>query len=237
MPFNLSGALVPFHLLIKPRLVQPFLVVKDIRHLDFQAFFNAGYRAAVFDKDNCLTLPHVDTLVPELKESWTECKTVFGKENVLIVSNSAGAVSDAGDIKAESVSHSLEAPILRHGTLKPSYRCISSIRAYFSSLPQPVTDGELLVIGDRIFTDVVLANRMQSRTRSTEHTSEKINGVGHPQGPLPILVENLWKRDSTVPRFLEKAALKLVNRWAPVSKTDDQETLLKSFVRSNVSSN
>lgn len=173
---------------------------------------------------------------------------------MLVVSNSAGAVSDSGHIKvafllftffdgnsiffkAESVSHSLGVPVLRHGTLKPSYRCISSIRSYFSSLPKPVTDDELLVIGDRIFTDVVLANRMQSRSRITDQSSEKTVGTGRPQGPLPILVENLWKRDSTVPRFLEKAALRLVNRWAPVSRASDQETLLKSFVRSNVSSN
>lgn len=104
MPLNVPGILVPFHLLINPRLVLPALMVKgefsrhltkknnhtkqlfvqeDIRQIDFSALRRAGYRGAVFDKDNCLvctlashstpllklskTLPHKDTLVPELQ--------------------------------------------------------------------------------------------------------------------------------------------------------------------------
>lgn len=84
MPFNLPGILVPFHLLLNPRLLVPGVVVKgllfslstfnylqhctrqrryfgadcsrqeDIRQLDFPALYKAGYRGAVFDKDNCL---------------------------------------------------------------------------------------------------------------------------------------------------------------------------------------
>ena len=61
------------------------LLQKDIRQLDFSALRQAGYRGAVFDKDNCLvrgtssrftayltsvqTVPHHDTIVPEL-EVW-----------------------------------------------------------------------------------------------------------------------------------------------------------------------
>lgn len=30
------------------------LAQKDIRQLDFPALYKAGYRGAVFDKDNCL---------------------------------------------------------------------------------------------------------------------------------------------------------------------------------------
>lgn len=73
MPLNIPGLLVPFQLLIYPRLVVPALVVKgscddiffpvqyltvtaqeDIRQIDFSALKRAGYRGAVFDKDNCL---------------------------------------------------------------------------------------------------------------------------------------------------------------------------------------
>ena len=73
MPLNIPGLLVPFQLLVYPRLALPSLVVKgkrplyckllapltilaqeDIRQIDFLALKRAGYRGAVFDKDNCL---------------------------------------------------------------------------------------------------------------------------------------------------------------------------------------
>jgi phosphatidylglycerophosphatase GEP4 len=72
MPLNVPGILVPFQLLLHPRLVIPSFVVRgiyfykfprsfltvstqeDIRQIDFAALKQAGYRGAVFDKDNCL---------------------------------------------------------------------------------------------------------------------------------------------------------------------------------------
>lgn len=78
MPINIPGILVPLHLLVNPRIVLPSLIVKgriiisdyllpapelscgamqkDIRQLDFPELRKAGYRGAVFDKDNCLVL-------------------------------------------------------------------------------------------------------------------------------------------------------------------------------------
>ena len=74
MPLNVPGIVAPFQLLVSPRFILPALVVKglaflsstvssmladlacyeDIRQLDFAALYKAGYRGAVFDKDNCL---------------------------------------------------------------------------------------------------------------------------------------------------------------------------------------
>ncbi|KAF8190811.1 mitochondrial PGP phosphatase-domain-containing protein [Pholiota molesta] len=130
MPLNIPGVLVPFQLLIQPRLVIPGVIVKDIRHIDFAALKRAGYRGAVFDKDNCLTIPHKDTLVPELQESWKECREIFGEGNVLIT---------------ESVTHHLGVPVLQHKAFKPAYSCITAIRTYFSSLRSPILDHELIV--------------------------------------------------------------------------------------------
>lgn len=102
MPLNIPGLLVPFHLVFNPRLVIPHIVVngnalgainiswilrssaqEDIRQVDFRALKRAGYKGAVFDKDNCIvrdnllelllkaeirqTLPQQDGLVPELQ--------------------------------------------------------------------------------------------------------------------------------------------------------------------------
>ncbi|RPD58150.1 hypothetical protein L226DRAFT_490419 [Lentinus tigrinus ALCF2SS1-7] len=225
MPLNVPGILVPLHLLINPRLVVPSIVVKDIRQLDFQALYRAGYRGAVFDKDNCLTVPHEDRLVPELTEAWKECRETFGPGNVLIVSNTAGSHIDVGEIEAESVTYHLSAPVLRHPSLKPSYSCIKSIRAYFASLPRPIRDEELVIVGDRVLTDVVMANRMTRRrpppsthmekASSEEKGLESDLGLARPDGvgPLTVLTEGLWKRDAFALRALEKGMLRGVERW------------------------
>ncbi|EIW53942.1 phosphatidylglycerophosphatase [Trametes versicolor FP-101664 SS1] len=225
MPFNLPGILVPFHLLLNPRLLVPGVVVKDIRQLDFPALYKAGYRGAVFDKDNCLTIPHEDRLVPEIIEAWQECRETFGPGNVLIVSNTAGSHLDVGEIEAESVSHHLSAPVLRHASLKPSYACIKSIRAYFASLPKPVKDEELVIVGDRLLTDIVMANRMSRRAppsspnlfdSSTEKSSSGgVDDLARPArvGPLAVWTEGLWERENLVLRALERGMLKGAERW------------------------
>ncbi|KAH0829104.1 hypothetical protein J3R83DRAFT_2570 [Lanmaoa asiatica] len=168
MPLNIPGLLAPFQLIWNPRFALPHVIVPDIRQLDFLALRKAGYRGAVFDKDNCLTIPYKDSLVPQLEDAWKECRAVFGEGAVLIVSNSAGTKHDTGQVQAESVSHHLSVPVLRHNSPKPAYSCIKSIRTYFSTLRDPIKDEELVIVGDRIFTDVVMAKRMR---RHPKHRS------------------------------------------------------------------
>jgi phosphatidylglycerophosphatase GEP4 len=211
MPLNIPGILIPFHLLKNPRLVIPHVTVKDIRQIDFLALRNAGYKGAVFDKDNCLTIPYKDTLVPQLEDTWRECREAFGEGNVIIVSNSAGTKFDAGGIQAESVSYHLSVPVLRHDTLKPGYSCIAPIRAYFSSLRVPISDDELVVVGDRIFTDVVMANRMRSDFASSSSDAPARARIG---GPLAIWTDGVWQKESMIMRWAEKRLLNVVRKWA-----------------------
>ncbi|KAK7472398.1 hypothetical protein VKT23_000513 [Stygiomarasmius scandens] len=228
MPLNVPGILVPFHLLINPRIIVPALAVKDIRQLDFHALKKAGYRGAVFDKDNCLTVPHKDTLVPELESAWKECREVFGEGNVLIVSNSAGSSQDAGGIQAEAINYHLGVPVLFHKSLKPSYSCISSIRTYFHSLRRPIIDRELVVIGDRLFTDIVMANRMESKDRrehaqnvrqlllqtSSPKDAEKSASNLTGPGTLSVWTTGVWKKEAMAMRFGERKLLEAVQKWS-----------------------
>ncbi|KAK7057647.1 mitochondrial PGP phosphatase-domain-containing protein [Favolaschia claudopus] len=232
MPLNVPGLLVPFQLLFNPRIILPNLVVKDIRHLDFHALKEAGYRGAVFDKDNCLTLPHKDELVDGLQDAWNECRETFGEGNVLIVSNSAGSKSDTGGIQAESVRRSLQAPVLFHPTPKPGYSCIKAIKRYFASLRAPVRPEQLIIVGDRVFTDVVLANRLRNLERGgsgflhlclrsglerggaiTKENDTSENTVEY--GPLAIWTTGVWQREATVMRWCEKKLVDLVQRRVP----------------------
>ncbi|KIK61241.1 hypothetical protein GYMLUDRAFT_166904 [Collybiopsis luxurians FD-317 M1] len=47
--------------------------------------------------------------------------------------------------------------------MKPGYSCIKQIRSYFRSLSDPVNDDQLIVVGDRLFTDIVMANRFREK--------------------------------------------------------------------------
>jgi phosphatidylglycerophosphatase GEP4 len=88
--------------------------------------------------------------------------------------------------------------------MKPSYKCIASIRKYFNSLHTPVRDDELVIVGDRIFTDVVMANRMKRKPLTDGKTRD---------GPLAIWTTGVWEREGTVIRWLEKTLVKTVERW------------------------
>ena len=61
-------------------------------------------------------------------------------------------------------------------------------------------DDELVVVGDRVFTDVVMARRMK--------------------GPLAVWTTDVWQREAA--RLMQRALVDVVRRWsAPV---DDQAT-------------
>ena len=93
------------------------------------------------------------------------------------------------------MSHKLGVPVLRHPNLKPSYKTISAIQEYFSTLSQPINDQKkLIVIGDRVMTDVVIANRIEAYS---------------------ILVKKDWTRTykGHATAWAEQAAVKLARRW------------------------
>ncbi|KAG5645407.1 hypothetical protein DXG03_006231 [Asterophora parasitica] len=248
MPINIPGILVPFQLILNPRVVLPSIVVKDIRHLDFVALRKAGYRGAVFDKDNCITLPHKDTLVPAIQHAWDECRNAFGEGNVIIVSNSAGTSLDPGGIQCESVTYNTGVPVLRHKSFKPAYSCITNIRGYFSSLRYPIRDDELIVVGDRIFTDVVMANRMRGSKVSQgllkmaltcgyenggairkENDSPEVR----PHGPLAVWTTGVWKKEAMAMRWCEKKLVDAVRRWSHNREPElDTTQFIKEFTES-----
>lgn len=135
------------------------------------------------------------------------CKATFTPQRVLIVSNSSGTpTEDPGYIEAESVQRQLGCYVLRHVYKKPSKRCANEILDYFASLPPAVqhpihldlgisqapTAPKVIVVGDRIMTDMLLANEM---------------------GAYGIWTTRLWKREALVLRFIERSYLFLVTRW------------------------
>jgi len=124
-------------------------------------------RALAFDKDNCLTVPYEITIWPPFEASWKECRDIFGRENIVIVSNSAGTVDDSGGKEATMLEESLGVPVLRRKVKKPAGG--NDLIAHFSSHP-PHT---IAVIGDRLMTDVAFGNGVGAFTVLTRRVIDE----------------------------------------------------------------
>ena len=102
--------------------------------------------------------------------------------------------------QAETISRNFGVPVLLHFGHKPTESCCQAILRHFASLANPPTS--LLVIGDRIGTDVILAHRLN---RISSHQT------------LSILTTVTWSRPSP-PLYLlrqaESAVMSLIRRFS-----------------------
>ena len=67
-----------------------------------------------------------------------------------------------------------------------------------------------MIVGDRIFTDVVMANRMG--------------------GPLAVWTTGVWQRENMMVRWLEKRVVDMVTRWTNDGGSAFQDTFAKPVV-------
>jgi phosphatidylglycerophosphatase GEP4 len=133
------------------RLAMPHIEVRDIRHLDFAQMRAAGCAAVVFDKDNTLTAPYIDSIHPQLASALDECCREF-PGRVAVLSNSAGTPDDPGHAAADRLERALGVPVLRRAHKKP--RGFESVVAHFGG----VDPASIVMVGDRYLTDVVFGN-------------------------------------------------------------------------------
>lgn len=125
----------------------------DIRWINYEELRRAGYEAICFDKDNTLTLPYDINLHPNLTRSILKCRKHF-THRILLVSNSAGGPDDPDGQEAIQLESSLQIPVLRHQWKKPA--CGQEIINHFRVAPE-----KIVMIGDRLMTDIVMANQLK----------------------------------------------------------------------------
>ena len=136
------------------QLAIPHCEVPDIRWIDWRALRDAGFRACVFDKDNTLTVPYADAIHPPVAQALAECVSVFGAENVAVLSNSAGLEQyDPTGAVADALEAALGIGFVRHASKKPGGGAGALVDRFGCA-----TD-EMVMIGDRYLTDVVYGNR------------------------------------------------------------------------------
>ncbi|KAJ1948498.1 hypothetical protein FBU59_001565 [Linderina macrospora] len=130
----------------------PHLAVSDIRSIPFAKLRQSGIEYVVFDKDNCLTAPYHDIIHTEFLPAWETCLEVFSRNNIMIVSNSAGTPDDTDHVAACAVEAALGVRVLRHSVKKPG--CGQEVVEALGN----VSPKKIAVVGDRLMTDVALAN-------------------------------------------------------------------------------
>ncbi|XP_052178796.1 phosphatidylglycerophosphate phosphatase 1, chloroplastic/mitochondrial [Diospyros lotus] len=146
-------------------LALPHVAVPDIRYIDWAELKSKGFRGVVFDKDNTITVPYSLRLWGPLRSSMEQCKSVFGND-IAVFSNSAGLYEfDHDGRKARALERSIGIKVIRHGVKKPAGTA-EEIEKHFGC-----ESSQLIMVGDRPFTDIVYGNRNDFLTILTEPLS------------------------------------------------------------------
>lgn len=119
---------------------------------------NSNIKAVVLDKDNCFAYPKDDKVWPTYLEKWQSLKQQYPGKQLLIVSNTAGSSDDLDYEQAKKLEAVTGVSVLRHAVKKPG--CKDEIMQYFIENKVANSPSEVAVVGDRLFTDIIMANSM-----------------------------------------------------------------------------
>ena len=105
------------------RLAVPHISVPDLRYLDWDALAAAGFKAAVFDKDNTLCRPFALEVDAALAPALEAARRAFGGR-LALYSNSAGLEQyDPDGSEAAALEAAFGVHCLRHREKKPAGGC------------------------------------------------------------------------------------------------------------------
>ena len=114
---------------------------------------HCGIKAVIFDKDNTLTAPYTNELHPLAKIGLQSALDTFGRDNVAILSNSAGTDDDPGFEDGAAIEEALGIAVIKHREKKPGG--LDEVMRHFPNVNDP---SQLCVVGDRLLTDIVFGN-------------------------------------------------------------------------------
>lgn len=156
---NISATLNALRLIYNPKLCRPQLTIGTFNELPVPV--GPHIKAIVLDKDNCFAYPYENNVWPEYSSKWEDLKKEYPDNRLLIVSNSAGSSDDIGYKEASMLEKTTGVPVLRHTVKKPG--CGKEILEHFYGKNIIDHPSQIAVVGDRLFTDMIMANSMGSR--------------------------------------------------------------------------
>ncbi|KAG5361733.1 Phosphatidylglycerophosphatase GEP4 [Yarrowia sp. C11] len=158
---NLSATLNTFKLLFNPSLIKPHVTVSNFSQLPvpIPGQNGAQIKAVILDKDNCFAVDGADHVFEKYNDKMAELKKQYpNKLQLLIVSNSAGTNDDTDFKDAIRVEQNTGIEVYRHAVKKPG--CHEDIVEYLKKNNVIDKPSEVAVVGDRLLTDVVMANQI-----------------------------------------------------------------------------
>ncbi|KAI6362542.1 hypothetical protein MCOR25_006177 [Pyricularia grisea] len=172
MNLNLSASLNIFKLIANPALCLPHATVNTFNDLPLplgkalkggKDGAEVDIKAVVLDKDDCFAYPETNGIHEPYKDRFAALKAAYPGRRLLIVSNTAGALSHDPKRKlAQELEEVTGVTVLSHKTKKPG--CGGEIMEYFRAHPDTgvTSPAQIAVVGDRLSTDMMLANMMGS---------------------------------------------------------------------------
>ncbi|KAF3930539.1 hypothetical protein ABW19_dt0202509 [Dactylella cylindrospora] len=160
---NISATFNALRVLYDPALCLPHMAVPTFAQLPIPLKFpgqKSDIRAVILDKDNCISENNALEVYGPYKEKFEELKKAYPGNRLLIVSNSSGTPDDKDGKEATILSKNLSVPVLRHNVKKPG--CLDEILTHLRSCTdvQLESPSQIAIVGDRLFTDVMMANMM-----------------------------------------------------------------------------
>ena len=162
------------YLLHDPSSVLPHATIPTLLSLPLPISSSLGsptkppnIRALVLDKDNTLCPPKTALLHPsyiaKLEKIKSSPEFSENPNSVLIVSNTAGSSSSAAhEGEARELEQELGVPVLRQKEGKKKPLCGAEVLEFFKEKGVTEDPAEIVVVGDRLTTDVLLAREMGS---------------------------------------------------------------------------
>ena len=155
LSLNVSAALwYPLVRWAIPHLALPHMRVGCVADLDFEKLYELGFRGVCFDKDNTLSIPYSFELDSSIEKKFNTACSVFGLDFVKVVSNTAGTLDDKNGLWQQQIEEDWGVEVICHKIKKPG--CVKAVRHAFGS----VKCESVLCVGDRLFSDMVLGNRL-----------------------------------------------------------------------------
>jgi len=161
---NLSATFNILKLIYDPTLCLPHTVIPTFAHLQIPLEFpgqRSEIRAVILDKDNCFAENDALEVHKPYEAKFEALRKAYPGNRLLIVSNTSGTPDDVDNKEAFQLSKNIsDVAVLRHSVKKPG--CKDEILEYLRSCPDVRLESpsQIAVIGDRLFTDIMMANMM-----------------------------------------------------------------------------
>jgi len=149
---------------IGPRYFKPSLRVKDVSEIDLKSLERLGITSLIFDVDNTITFHHGKTMHPKIRDAF---KKIVEKHRCCILSNAPAE-------RAKKLEEYFGLHVVSSSVRKPKADPYLKALTYLKTRPE-----ETAVVGDRIMTDIVGANKMGL-------FSIKVDPIEPESEPLPL---------------------------------------------------